>query len=80
MLDKKMYLDMKKYLKCLCKTNVLKLCKDMGLTDYEKDLLLSVYDNELRIQTCMRLSISERKYTKDLRIVMNKLYNYKNTH
>ena len=79
MLDKKSYLDMKKYLKCLCRKNALQLCEDMQLTEYERDLLLSLCDNKSRIQTSMNLSISIGKYTTDMKNLMNKIYNYKNT-
>ena len=79
MLDKKSYLDMKRYLKSLCRKNIINLCEDMELTKYEKDLLLSLYDNKTRVQTSMELSISMGKYTFDMKNLMNKIYNYKNT-
>ena len=79
MLDKKGYLNLKKEIKFMCRTNVLKLCDDIQLNDEERKLLLYFYDGKSRIQTCMEMCISITYYTEHLKIIFNKINDYKNT-
>lgn len=79
MLDKSTYHSVKRQVKCLCRKNVLSLIDEMELTDYERDLLLYFYDGKTRTQTCMELCITEKTYTKDMKILLSKIYDYKNT-
>lgn len=80
MLDKNTYLGMKRQVRCSCRPTIATLCESMGLSDYEKTLLLDFYDGKLRIQTCMEQGVSEKKYSKDLKKVFCKINDYyKNT-
>lgn len=80
MINKERYHFMKRQIKCLCRKNVQKLCKDMELTDYETKLLLNYYDKMSKVETCMSLGISGTTYSNDMKILFSKIYNYKNTH
>ena len=79
MIDKKIYHDLKKVIKCLCRRNVIKICDEVELNDEERDLLMSFYEDDSRTTTCMKLSISETYYNKHLKMILNKIYDYKNT-
>lgn len=81
MVDKSTYNKLKKKIKYLCRRNVILLCDDMGLNDYERSLLLTFYDGKTRIQVCMEMCISLNKYTNDMKILFTKINDYyKNTH
>ena len=79
MIDKKIYHDLKKEIKSLCRKNVVKLCDDVELNKKERELLLSFYDEDSRTATCIDLGISETYYNKHLKIILSKIYDYKNT-
>ena len=79
MLDKNTYHKMKMYIKHLCKINVLELCENLQLDDYEKSLLLMFYEGKKQVEICMKLNISTHTYTNHLKSIMYKIYNYKNT-
>ena len=79
MIDKNTYLSLKREIKCLCRKNVVKICDEVELNDKERELLLSFYDDDSRTSTCMKLSISELYYKQHLKMIMNKIYDYKNT-
>lgn len=80
MIDKNTYHILKRQIRCLCRTNVEKLCKDMELTEYETDLLMKHYDKVSRDRTCIDLCISCTTYSNDMKSLFSKIYNYKNTH
>jgi len=79
MIDKKTYLNLKKEVRNLCRQNVIKLCDDMQLNDEEMRLLLSFYDGDSVVSTCMKLSIGTRYYQTHMNTLFNKIYDYKNT-
>lgn len=79
MISKDVYLDTKRWVKCLCRTNLKQLCDDMELTEYEKELIMGYYDNKTIINQCMNLNISKGKYTSDLKMICTKINNYKST-
>ena len=79
MIDKETYLNLKKEIKSICRQNVIKLCDDMELTKEERTLLMRFYDDDSRLSTCMKLSISEFYYTRHLKMIFNKINDYKNT-
>jgi len=79
MIDKRTYLDLKKEIKHMCRQNVLNICDDVQLNEDERKLLLSYYDDSSRLYTCLKLCISENYYKKHLKIILNKIYDYKNT-
>ena len=79
MLNKKEYLNLKKEIKCLCRKNVIKLCDEMNLNKEERILLLSFYDGKSRIETSLDLHVSIEYYTEHMKVLFNKIYDYKNT-
>lgn len=80
MINKQEYLDTKREIKCLCRPNILKIANNMELSEYEKELLINMYDGKTKVQTCMEKNISASKYNDDMKILINKIYNYKNTY
>ena len=78
MISKDNYHNIKRYVKHLSKPQIKQLCSDMELTDLETNLLLSSYDGELVVKVCMDNYISETTYTKYIKIIYSKVYNYLN--
>lgn len=79
MLDTKSYLNLKKEIKYMCRKNVIALCENMQLNDYEKDLLMHFYDGKSKVCTCMDLCIGSDTYSKHMKILFNKINDYKKT-
>lgn len=79
MIEKKLYLQLKRDIRCLCRPNLIKLCDDMGLNDTERKLLLDFYENKSVTQTSMELHISETTYNKYMKSLFCKINDYKNT-
>lgn len=79
MLDTKSYLGMKRQMKCICLKEAENLAKEMKLNEYDKHLLLDLVNNTMSVETCMTLGISNKKYARDLKLLLTKIYNYKNT-
>lgn len=79
MIDKNTYLNLKREIKCLCRKNVVRLCDEVELNNEERELLMSFYDDDSRTSTCMKLNMSEKYYKTHLKIIFNKIYDYKNT-
>lgn len=79
MLDKKTYLNLKKEIRCLCRKNVITLCDDMELNEEERNLLMYFYDGKTKIQTCMELGFGTTYYSEHLRLLFEKINDYKNT-
>ena len=79
MIDKKLYIQLKKEVRCLCRKNLLKMCEDMELNNFEKDLLLDFYDNKTVVEICMKHNINKNSYIRYLKNIFNKVYDYKNT-
>ncbi len=75
-MDKKEYLALKKHIKTLCRDSILELSDKVGLTKYDTELLLYLNNDMGRINTSLSLGICERKYTKDLKNCLNKVYDY----
>lgn len=67
---------MKRNIRELSKPQVLKICDELMLDDYEKSLLLSFYDNDSVVKTCMDNYISQNTYTNHLKIILKKIHNY----
>lgn len=76
MLDKKTYHQTKKNLRCLCRDNLIKLCEEVKLNDYEKDLLLYFYEKKTVVDICMKLHICSDTYTKDMKMIIAKIIDY----
>lgn len=79
MIERSVYLETKRWVKSLCRTNLKQLCKNMELNEYETNLLMSYYDGRTLIEECMLSNISASKYTNDLKNICAKIYNYKST-
>jgi hypothetical protein len=79
MLDRTEYLNLKKEIKCLCRNNVVALCDEMGLNEEERNLLLYFYDGKSRIETSIDLHVSIEYYSQHMKMLFNKIYDYKNT-
>ena len=79
MIDKKLYIQLKKEVRCLCRKNLLKMCEDMELNNFEKDLLLDFYDNKTVVEICMKHNINKNSYIRYIKNIFNKIYDYKNT-
>lgn len=79
MINKELYLQLKKEIKCLCRKNVVKMCDDMELNETERTLLLDFYDNKTVTHTSINLCISQKTYSKYMRTLFSKIHDYKNT-
>lgn len=75
-MDKKDYLSLKKHLMSLCLDEINELADKVGLSEYERKLLIHLNHNETRIATCMELGCCEKKYTTDLRRALGKIFNF----
>lgn len=80
MIDKKLYLQLKRDIRCLCRPNLLKLCDDMDLNETERKLLVDFYDNQTVTYTTFDLHISATTYHKYMKELFCKINDYKNTH
>ena len=76
MLSKGQYHDLKKELKSRCRPSIIFLCQELGLDDYESSLLMAFYSGMSRVEARFKLNICESKYTKDLKIILNKIADY----
>lgn len=76
MLFKCEYHRIKEKLKYLDRPSVLEICKQAGVSDYEERLIISVHEDRTRIEMCFELSISQGKYTHDLKKAISKLIKY----
>lgn len=76
MISKRDYHRLKKYLRLLSKPQLRSLISDMELSKDEENLLLSWYDGDSVIKTCMENYISEDTYTNYLKKIFSKIYHY----
>lgn len=79
MIDKKTYLEMKRYIKCISRKNIVDICDEIELTQFERNLLLRFYDGDMVQAISMDLCISPSTFTKYLKKILSKIYHYKNT-
>lgn len=75
-MDKKNYLNTKRYIKHICYNSVVDICKDMNLDEYETNLLLYLNKDYTRTYSSLQLGVSEYKYTFDLKKLISKVYDY----
>jgi len=75
-MNKKRVNRLKKYLKTLPKTQIMQLCDDMMLSDYEKNLIIATYNGEKRDKICMDNYISSVTYTAHYHTILYKILNY----
>ena len=78
MITKSDYHRLKKYLKVLSKPQLRNLISEMELSKDEENLLLSWYNGDSVIKTCMENYICEDTYTSYLKKIFSKIYNYFN--
>jgi hypothetical protein len=76
MIGKEDYHKIKKYIKNLSRPQIKQLCSDMELNTIETNLLLSSYDGDMIVKVCLDNYISETTYTKYIKKVYSKVYNY----
>lgn len=67
------YFDIKHNIKSMCKDNVLDLCKNVGLNEYETKLLLHINRDSTRVSMAMDMGTCTSKISKDLRKIMTKI-------
>lgn len=79
MIDKKLYLQLKRDIRCFCRPNLLKLADEVGLNDFERSLLIELYENKTAVDVCMRYNLNKNSYTTYMKKILTKIYNYKNT-
>lgn len=79
MINKKLYLQLKRDIRCLCRPNLLKLCDEVELNDFERSLLIELYENKTAVDVCMRYNLNKNSYTAYMKKILTKIYNYKNT-
>lgn len=78
MIFKSDYLKLKNLLKYFDKPSLLEICSKAGVSEYEKELLISLQQDKTRIEMCFELNISEWKYTKDMKKAISKIKRYLN--
>lgn len=76
MICKSDYLKLKKYLRLQSKVQIKDLISTLELNENETKLLLSWYDGDKVIKTCMENYISEDTYTSYLKKIFSKICNY----
>lgn len=76
MLSKEQYHELKRELKARCKPSIVSLCKELELNDYESAILMGFYTGMSRVEATFKLHICESKYTRDLKLVLNKVADY----
>lgn len=77
MLAKQEFIKMKKEIKEMCLPNVIDLCEKVGLTEYEKSILICVNQNMSRVATAFKLSSSEWLISTTLRTILTKIKDYR---
>jgi len=76
MISKSDYHKLKRYLKVQSKVQILHLKDELQLNDEESKLLLSWYDGDSVVKTCMNNYMSSDTYTNHLKKIFSKIYNY----
>lgn len=75
-MNKQDYLSLKKHLISLCLDEINEIADKVGLNDYERNLVVHLNKGDTRIATCMDMGCCEKKYTKDLRRALGKIFNF----
>lgn len=75
-MTKKEYHIVKHYIKGLCVDSIYELSSNVGLTEYETNLLVYINKNESRVGIALRIGASESKVSKDLRKIFTKINDY----
>lgn len=75
-MKRKDYFETKRYIKSLCKGNILELCDDVGLNNYETKLIIHINKDSTRIQTALDVGVCESKISKDNKKIMTKIFDH----
>lgn len=70
------YFETKKYIKSLCKDSVVELCNNVGLNEYESQLILHINRDSTRVYTAMSVGVCESKISKDNKKIMTKIFDH----
>ena len=73
MKKRKDYFDIKHSIKSMCRDNVIDLCNNVGLNEYETKLIMHINRDSTRVYTAMDMGICQSKVSKDLRKIMTKI-------
>ena len=75
-INKTDYLKIRKYLQSLCLDNIKELCTNVGLTEYETNLIIHTNRNETRTYSAMQLGVCESKISKDKNKAFKRIKDY----
>ena len=75
-INKTDYLKIRKYIQSLCLDNVKELCVNVGLSEYETNLMIYTNRNETRIKTAMDLGCCVSKISKDKNKAFKRIKDY----
>lgn len=73
MIKRKDYFEIKRNIKSMCRDNVIDLCNNVGLNEYETKLIMHINRDSTRVYTAMNMGICQSKVSKDLRKIMTKI-------
>ncbi len=79
MIDRQTYFNLKREIKLFSYNNIVRLCDEMNLEQNERDLLLDFYKDKTQTQVCMERGMCPTTYSKRMKMLFTKIYNYKNT-
>ena len=64
MIKRKDYFDIKHSIKSMCRDNVIDLCNNVGLNEYETKLMLHINKDSTRVYTAMDVGVCPLKSVK----------------
>lgn len=76
MLTKQEFLQIKRKIKSICLPSLLKLCNNVGLNEYEINLLKCINQDMSRVAISFKLGCSEWKISTDMRKIFTKIMDY----
>lgn len=80
MINKEDYIRLKRDIRCMCYTNIVKLCDNMNLNNEERTLLLKYYNGDTRTKICYDMNISAKYYTTHIKVLFSKINDYLKTY
>lgn len=76
LLTKQDFIKIKHQIKSMCLPNLLKLCNEVGLNEYETNLLICINQDMSRVAISFKLGCSEWKISTDMRKIFTKIMDY----
>lgn len=76
MIKRTEYFNIKHSIRSMCRDNVLDLCENVGLSEYETKLILHMNKDSTRVCIAMDLGVCESKVSKDNKKVITKINDY----